>query len=119
MGLSFFDTPTILKSHLEDIRKLLPEWRKELNFSSREPNVQTSSSWDVVKRKILEYKIVPIVDLMCWNKIIGKRITNKKIAQLVFLHGEYDSTNIAQTIKPFIENLMSDFSIEKYQRLIR
>lgn len=104
---------------LEDIKKLLPEWRKELDFNHTRTSDSISGSWGVVKRKILDYKIIPIIDLICWGNITRKRITNKKIAQLVFPYGEYDSTNIVQTIKPFIENLMRDFSIEKYQRLIK
>ncbi|WP_319938342.1 DUF6387 family protein [Xenorhabdus littoralis] len=101
---------------LDDIKKLLPIWREELKIDSSLS--QSIKSWDVVKRKIFEYKVFPIIDLMCWEMISGVKITNKKIAQSVFKYGEYDSINITQTIKPFIENLMDDFSIEKYQRII-
>lgn len=103
---------------IEDIKGLLKTWREELGFNEESEGVKSSTSWDVTKRKIFDYKIFPIIDLMCWEAFTKKRITNKKIASLIFVNGEYDSTNIAQTIKPFIENLMSGFSIEKYQSII-
>ncbi|MDC9616282.1 DUF6387 family protein [Xenorhabdus khoisanae] len=102
---------------IEDIKNLLPIWREELN--SAMDSLKINMSWSTVRRKIFDYQVFPIIDLMCWENVIKKRITNKNLALAVFKYGEYDSTNIAQTIKPFIENLMSDFSIEKYERIIR
>ncbi|WP_368894718.1 DUF6387 family protein [Morganella morganii] len=103
---------------VEDIKGLLKIWREELDFNEESEGMKNNTSWDVTKRKIFDYKVFPIIDLMCWEAFTKTRITNKKIASLIFVNGEYDSTNIAQTIKPFIENLMSDFSIEKYQSII-
>ncbi|UZK73195.1 DUF6387 family protein [Proteus mirabilis] len=102
---------------IEDIKGLLKTWRIELGYNGVGGEIKSNTSWDVTKRKIFDYKIFPIIDLMCWEKFKKTRVTNKKIASLVFVDGEYDSTNIVQTIKPFIENLMSNFSIEKYQSI--
>lgn len=103
---------------IEDLKGLLKTWRGELNFNEGNEDIKNNTSWDVTRRKIFDYKVFPIIDLMCWEKFTKSRVTNKKIASLVFVDGEYDSTNIAQTIKPFIENLMGGFSIEKYQSII-
>lgn len=100
---------------IEDIKEMLPIWREELGIPSKE--IVSNSTWGTVKKKIFDYQIFPIMDLMYFSELSNQKITNKILASEVFRSDEYDATNIMQTIKPFIENLMMDFSIEKYQRL--
>lgn len=101
---------------LRDMSKLLPIWRQELGLQHESAEC-IANRFDVIKKKILDYKVIPMLDLMIWSKINDVAITNRVMALALFPDGEYDSTNIAQTIKPFIENFMSDFSIEKLKRM--
>ena len=70
----------------------------------------------MIKKKVLDYKVIPMLDLLDWAAMANVSITNRVMALALFPDGDYDSTNLAQTIKPFIENLLADFSIEKMKR---
>lgn len=102
---------------IRDIITLLPIWRKELNHNKKHED-KISNGWDVIKKKLLDYKIIPLLDLIEWSRMTNTSITNRVLALALFPDGEYDSTNIAQTIKPFIENLFAEFSLEKLKRKI-
>ncbi|MCL6363762.1 hypothetical protein EXT60_05860 [Pectobacterium carotovorum subsp. carotovorum] len=102
---------------IKDLAHLLPLWRESLSRLD-DAQVFTSQSWDVIKRKIFDYNVFPMIDLLTWSGWSGSRITKGVLSVTLFPDGRYDYTNITQTIKPFIENLMKDFSIEKYRREI-
>ncbi|WP_431224794.1 DUF6387 family protein [Serratia sp. L9] len=102
---------------LKDMMQLLPLWRESLS-KTNESQAFTSQSWDVVKRKIFDYNIFPMIDLLTWAAWSGKTITKDVLAVTLFPDGRYGYTNITQTIKLFIDNLMKDFSLEKYRREI-
>lgn len=100
---------------IQDFKTLLPIWRKELDYEVGN-DINIISSWGVIKKKILDYKVILLLDLQDWASVFNVNITNRVMAQALFTDGEYDSTNLSQTIKPFIENLLADFSIEKMKR---
>lgn len=102
---------------IKDLMQLLPMWREGLSNTGGS-HLFTSQSWEIIKRKIFDYNIFPILDLLTWAKWSGKKITKGVLSVVLFPDGRYDYTNITQTIMPFIENLMKDFSIEKYRREI-
>lgn len=102
---------------IKDLAHLLPLWRERLSRLD-DAQVFTSQSWDVIKRKIFDYNVFPMVDLLTWARWSGIRITKGVLSVALFPDGRYDYTNITQTINPFVENLMKDFSIEKYRREI-
>lgn len=102
---------------VKDLMQLLPLWRDGLS-KINESQFSTLQSWEVVKRKIFDYNIFPMIDLLTWAGWSGKTITKAVLAVSLFPDGRYDYTNITQTINPFIDNLMKDFSLEKYRREI-
>ncbi|MFV8919177.1 DUF6387 family protein [Serratia fonticola] len=101
---------------LSDIENLIPKWRQCI--SKEAERSLPSTSWRVAKRKIIDYALLPLIDLMIWEKQTGNKITNGVLAVAVFPEGDYDSTSITQTIKPTIEKMMDYFSIEQYKREI-
>lgn len=100
---------------MQDFENLLKIWRGELDFEIKNES-KISNSWAVIKKKVLDYKVIPMLDLLDWAAMANVSITNRVMALALFPNGDYDSTNLAQTIKPFIENLLADFSIEKMKR---
>lgn len=97
---------------LNDLKKLLPEWRKQLGIELESEKIK--NSWDVVKSKIISYQAIALRDLLMWQIATGNQITNGVLTVALYPEGDYDSTNIVQTIKPFVENLFTDSSIEKF-----
>jgi len=88
----------------------LKNWRNSLKIKEGE---KTYQSWETIKKRLFEYSLFPMVDLLIWSKTRGVTITNGVLAVAVYPNGEYDSTNIQQTIKPNIERIFSISSIEK------
>lgn len=95
---------------LSEFKRLIPIWRNELNVEKR-PSV--SSSWVVIKKKILDYKVIPYIDLTIWANTNKIMIPHGIMAIALFPFGERDLFSIAQTIKPFVETLMTFESLEK------
>ncbi|MCU7122016.1 hypothetical protein J3T26_14860 [Salmonella enterica] len=103
---------------VDDLLSFLPLWRNALNIS--DPNNDlTVNSWEVVRAKILRYKIFPYADLLAWQKITGRTIRNSVFTVALYPDGEYSETQLSQTIKPFLEKHLSFFSLEKFEREIR
>ncbi|WP_260833688.1 DUF6387 family protein [Yersinia wautersii] len=101
---------------IDSLSRLIPEWRKEMGvLVSEEP---VNSSWAVSRAKILDYKIIPLFDLLAWSEKTNNSITNGVLAVTLFPDGEYDSINIAQTIKPFLDKIFNFSSTEKFKREI-
>lgn len=99
---------------IEDFKFILKTFREE--FSKRPIIEGTTSSWEITKKKLIEYSLFPMIDLMIWEKCTGNKITNGVLAVAVFPDGDYDSINIMQTIKPNIEKIFNFFSLEKIRR---
>lgn len=97
---------------INDLKRLLPQWRKQLGINLDEDRIK--NSWAVVRSKIISYQAIALYDLLLWQKATGNQITNGVLAVSLYPEGDFDSTNIVQTIKPFVENLFSDSSIEKF-----
>lgn len=98
---------------MQDIKTLLPKWREELQFKYKKSPIKTS--WSVIKQKIFLYNAIAIFDLKMWEIATNCKISNGVLAVTLFPDGEYDSIHIAQTIKPFVENLFTTSSIEKIE----
>lgn len=99
---------------IESFSKLLPLWRKELNIP--EPKKPISGEWESIRKKIIEYKIIPMIDLLSWEVSSGCKISLGVLAVALFPDGEKDSIMIAQTVKPFLDKLMSYDSLEKIRK---
>jgi hypothetical protein len=99
---------------IESFSSLLKRWRKELNIP--EPRKPIAGGWESIRKKIIEYKIIPLIDLLAWEKSSDSKISLGVLAVALFPDGEKDSIMIAQTIKPFLEKLMSFESLEKIRK---
>ncbi|WP_228296038.1 DUF6387 family protein, partial [Klebsiella pneumoniae] len=64
---------------LSDLAALLPIWRMDLERKS-ENSCKLSNSGSVIKKKIFDYKILPMLDLMEWAKINNATITNRVLS---------------------------------------
>lgn len=99
---------------LQDLKNLIPKWREILNI---QPRIDGGIyGWDITKKKLIDYSIFPLIDLFIWEKKMGYKITNGVLAVSVYPEGDYDSTNIVQTIKPNIEKIFNFYSIEQSRR---
>ncbi|WP_241581986.1 DUF6387 family protein [Rosenbergiella nectarea] len=100
-----------------ELRKAISTWRSEIGISE---SISDSSihGWPILKKKIMDYKILPLMDLLCWAKIKNLTMTNSLLASLLYEEHEYDTVNLAQTIKPFLEKTVLNFSIESLRKKI-
>ncbi|EEI46704.1 MULTISPECIES: DUF6387 family protein [Proteus] len=99
---------------LNDIKKLIPIWRDELNICTK--NKQIVPSWEITRKKLIEYSVFPLIDLKLWARANNCTITNKVLAVTLFPLGEYGEMNLIQTIIPFVDKILDVFSIEKFIR---
>lgn len=99
---------------IESLSMLLPLWRKELNIE--EPPKPVSGGWDSVRKKILEYKIIPMIDLLSWANSTGSKISLGVLAVALFPDGDKDTFMIAQTVKPYLDKLIKINSLEKLRK---
>lgn len=96
---------------IENFKSLLKKWRQELNINEPEKD----KSWWYVKNRILEYKIIPILDILNLASACGLQISNRLIAIAVYPHGERDGFGISQTVMPFIDKSITLVSMHKYK----
>lgn len=108
------------KEILDDLARLLPIWRKELNIGVPEKK----RGWGYIRGKILTYKILPLIDLLELAKVYTfinkKRVPKRIISLLLYPNGERDGFGLEQTILPFLEKikgksyrLLTDYKINK------
>ena len=101
---------------ISDMKNLLPKWRSELGIDAEE--IQLNNSWSVIRKKIIEYNVLPYIDLHLWSSIKGTSIPGGVLAVSLFPDGDKEQFAIAQTIRPFIDRLMNYESLEKLKREI-
>ena len=70
----------------------------------------------MAKKRLLDYSLFPLIDLMIWEKISGNKITHSVKAVSIYTDGQYGETQITQTIKPNLDKIFNYFSIEKLRR---
>jgi hypothetical protein len=101
---------------ISDMKNLLPKWRNELCIEAEE--IQLNNSWSVIRKKIIEYNVLPYIDLYLWSSIKDVSIPGGVLAVSLFPDGDKEQFAIAQTIRPFIDRLMTYESLEKLKREI-
>lgn len=100
---------------IEDFSKLLNTWRAELGVSASKP--QISGRWPVIRKKILSYKTIPMIDLLSWALSTNSTITDGVLAVSLFPN-DGDSVAIGQTMKPFARKILDSDFLEKLRREI-
>lgn len=96
---------------IESFKSLLKKWRQELNISEPEKD----KSWWYVKNRILEYKVIPVLDILNLACACNLQISNRLMAIAVYPHGERDGFGMSQTVLPFIEKSITLVSMHKYR----
>lgn len=97
---------------LQDIRALLPKWRKRLKaYSVRRRPRGNFTKW-AKKRRVVEF-----LDLFIWSRLNGFTYTNSELCDLVFPEGgSIDPDNIKKTILNDIHtNLMDDAFLDHWR----
>lgn len=101
---------------VSDFKKLLPVWREEMGMQPED--IPLNNYWEVVKRKVIDYRVLPYIDLLLWAKVKNVTIPTSILTVALWPHGERGEFGIYQTIKPFIEKVMTYHSLEKLKREI-
>jgi len=109
IGLGNYTDDEILMA----LERHLPLWRKDLNIP--EPTKRFIKEAEI--KKIREYRIIPFLDLMIWERDIGVAITKSVIAASVFPDGEIGEVDLASN-NGKVNNLLNvvlneDFSVQK------
>ncbi|EIN1747143.1 hypothetical protein WDN15_000824 [Salmonella enterica] len=99
---------------LVSMRKLLPLWRKQLELPEH-AHVAPKKIGVKTLQKLITNRVLPILDLIIWEKRFDKMVTNPMIGVLVFNDDPKDTQSIKETIKPFALEVMT----EEYTRLLR
>jgi 6-pyruvoyl-tetrahydropterin synthase len=89
---------------LDRIKELLPKWREELNIE--EPKSSMSISKVHVK-KIIDYQVIPYLDLLVHQKIEGIKIPHRVIVEALFNEkiNSYTEIEFRQVILKFIKKI--------------
>lgn len=92
----------------------ISKWRKELNIAPVSP----PKTWTYIKERVLAYKVIPLMDLLYFSGVTGFAIPHRVLALALFPNGERDGFGLSQTVLPFIENYINDYSIYECQMQI-
>ncbi|MGJ3354346.1 DUF6387 family protein [Providencia sp. Je.9.19] len=98
---------------ITSLTQLLPLWREELSLPEQE-HVSQKRIGIKTLHKLISNRVIPILDLLLWEKMNGKNVTNPMISLLVFNDDPKDTQAIKESIKPFALEAMSG----KYTRLL-
>ncbi|MFH7566343.1 DUF6387 family protein [Oceanimonas smirnovii] len=95
---------------LADLATLLPQWRKALGVN--EPERSKPNAGLSLLLKAVEYRVIPLLDLMLWQRMEGVSITRALLAAVLFpaeLEDKpRDHNHMAQTIMPFVSSLFKN-----------
>jgi len=92
------------KEILHELKSLLPKWRKQLGFE--EPDVVYSKQSDY--KKVAPYKIIPLLDLWIWERLVKIKIPLRVIVSAIYPIGEKGETELKQTVIPLAKKLLSE-----------
>ncbi|WP_426576978.1 DUF6387 family protein [Xenorhabdus stockiae] len=92
---------------LTEFKGLLKIWR--LGTGIDEPQKNNNRIGLSSLKKIFNYKVFPFIDLMLWEKINQKKISNELYARLLFPLSEGNimgGIQIKDTVRPFVEKII-------------
>ena len=109
IGLGNYTDDEILMA----LERHLPLWRKDLNV----PEPPKRFIKDAEITKIRDYRIIPFLDLMIWERDMGVVITKSVVAACVFPDGEIGEVDLASR-NGKVNNLLNvvldeNFSVQK------
>lgn len=110
IGLDNYTDDEILMA----LKRHLPSWREDLNIP--EPTKRFIKESEI--NKIRDYRIIPFLDLMIWERDTGTAITKSVIAACVFPNGEIGEVDLASSngkVNNLLNVVLSDnFSVQKF-----
>ncbi|KID40471.1 hypothetical protein QT16_01280 [Pseudoalteromonas distincta] len=112
IGLDNYTDDEILMA----LKHHLPLWRKDLNIS--EPKKRFIKPAEI--EKIRDYRIIPFLDLMIWERDMDVTISKSVMATCVFPDGEIGEVDLANRngkVNNLLDIILSeDFSVQKSTR---
>ncbi|CAI1781610.1 Uncharacterised protein [Serratia proteamaculans] len=94
---------------LAEFKELLKEWRFELDID--EPQGSKARVGISTLKKIATYKVFPFLDLMLWESVNGRKISNE-LASRVLYPDDGDEViggqQVKDTIRPFVERIVHE-----------
>ncbi|EKM6298152.1 DUF6387 family protein [Enterobacter cloacae] len=123
-GSEYFEGEVVIKVNLasytddellSEFKGLLKSWRSEVGMDEPESgNFRIGIS---TLKKILLYKLIPFIDLLLWEKVHERKISNELIARILFpLKPDSDvigGTQVKDTIRPFVERFVNDNALQQ------
>ncbi len=99
---------------LSSIKKLLPQWRRELSVP--EPDILPRRRMGLKTiQKLIQNRVLPILDVLLWGELYNKEVSNPILSHVIFPDDPKDSQVIKETIRPHALEAMT----EPYTRLLR
>ncbi|WP_225085171.1 DUF6387 family protein [Pectobacterium colocasium] len=98
---------------VEHLKTLVPQWKKQMNAS--EPPEKDYRFGHKTFRKILDYKIIPLMDLIYWEEVNDVKIPYSLLAPALHPDKRYarGSEQIKATDYPLAANFLNDDSYFK------
>ncbi len=87
-----------------DIKRLLKSWRNQTNI--KEPQIHKQRNSDVYK--IINYKIIPLINLATWETINYKSILERSLAEVVYKDMTIGQNDIQNKFKKFMRQITDD-----------
>lgn len=115
-GSSEFEDEVVIKVNLAsytddellaEFKELLKEWRFELDID--EPQASKTRVGISTIKKILAYKVFPFLDIILWETINDKKISNDLASRVLFPDDEDEvigGQQVKDTIRPFVEKML-------------
>lgn len=97
---------------LKELEALLPFYRQKLSVENPDFGFIQSD----IKR-VINYRILPLLDLHIWEKTDNKKITNRVLSTVLFPDGTKGDDDIRKTIRPFMKKIIESpflFEWESY-----
>lgn len=128
-GSSEFEDEVVIKVNLAsytddellaEFKELLKEWRFELDID--EPQASKTRVGISTIKKITTYKVFPFLDLMLWETVNGKKISNDLASRVLFPDDEDEvigGQQVKDTIRPFVEKILNEDSYQLIKHYVK
>lgn len=103
---------------LADIIELLPLWREQLGIPEPAKRESGSVGPSVIKR-LIEYRIIPMLDLMTWAKLNGFTYGAEQLARALHPQEMITAKHINDTRQPFAMKFIDDHYVDMIYAWLR
>lgn len=99
---------------LSEFKELLKQWRKQLGINEPEQYKQRVGISTI--KKIYSYRVFPFLDLMLWESVNQRKISNELIARVLYpLDGDevVGGQQIKDSVRPFVEKIVFESTLQQ------